>query len=418
MLRFSSIQQAILLKFTKQILVIEAIEIREDNNGCIYFNAALMEKKKNRIFVSQSLGVASVNQLADWVTKIKAQKIRILLIVNCDKIYHKIIEGNYDVNDLIQSIAPNTNRNDFYAQVLPLNNGKSVISIARSILIQQIFQEVSFLQDSIISVLVGPFFIINTYKYFFKSIDGVYDVRFENYLFTMKDDDILSYQIHTYSRHLVSNYLSIEKEQISTRLYLAYSAGLQYLLSLPKITELPIPIVKKNSSDNFFHKLSKLYFLAIAGLLFTLLIISSVLFHIYQIKFDKLSTDLLYKQALWGEFQNRKGRESKKIEVLRHYGLQDSSHVSFYADQITSVLPLNVYLKKLEIHPINTKSISEAINFIDDKISIEGSCYSSLDLNNWILQLRHLSWIKSVIIRNYKENDNNLGAFNIEILKY
>lgn len=410
-----NIEEAILLKTTRNLLVIEAIEVR-DNDGSIYFNCVLLHNKGGKISIISSISYVSVADLRGWMKKNQPPKCSVILGFNSDKIIHKIAQDDLDHADALKFAIPNAELENFYCQIFQLADKRMVISVVRKQLIDRLLNILSGIQDHVILVSIGPFFILESYQYLFRKNDlGEYHIEFDNYRFLLQNDYLSEYKITPYAPRENPELIGVTGEKIKSSLLLSYSLGLHYFLHPNSTTCLDISSIKQNNRERIFRSVSRVFCAAVLIVTLIALAISSVLYSSYRSKYTELEDQVSTNQTLWNEYQAKRKKEEKKLELLKDNGIASSSNIAYYADQITFAIPESLYIRKMEIHPMNTKS-NESYDFATNRILIEGNCNSPNLLNDWVADLKSRKWVRTIIIKDFKQMDD-LSTFVVEITK-
>ncbi|WP_442845073.1 PilN domain-containing protein [Leeuwenhoekiella sp. H156] len=108
---------------------------------------------------------------------------------------------------------------------------------------------------------------------------------------------------------------------------------------------------------------------------------------------------------------------AKKEKLLKDVQQSKNSKTSYYIDQISSGLPQEILLQKLEYQPA-TKAIKsdQAIELEDLKIFIEGESKDNRSLSLWISELENLPFATQVNIGNLEQTPGNLSKFQLILI--
>ncbi len=273
--------------------------------------------------------------------------------------------------------------------------------------------------QSIIGISVGPCSVFDTYKLVCNTDNSECNLQFDNYYFLFNGSELSDFKIGQYQLKTTSaetNFI-IANERIAQQAFIAFSYGISYFIQPLASPGIPYPEIQKNNSEFQFQKLSKaIAMIAMATLLF-LLIISSAIFSFYNSKCETLEQQIALNSAKWEKYNIQEKRLQEQQELIKRNGLMGQSNLSFLSDQLTYNLPDDIYLRKLSLCPLSSADGRDFL-FDNDRILIEGNCYSSNDLNKWISNLQSIAWIKKVNINEYKQSSSDdLGSFKIELIK-
>jgi hypothetical protein len=417
---FDSLTQIGLSRFTNRIITVEIVERRIENGSDIICNALVLVKNRSEVTISAKVNDLTIPDLLEWLAKNEGD---IVLLFNGDKILHKTLEAAPDGGrpDISRAFGNSLNVSELYIQYYQLAENTFFISITRRQYLDQILDSVLAVKDRIIHVAIGPFPVFCTYKLWYSPSDEAARIEFLNYLFVIDGESLQSFNIGTYGGSksaFPEREYAVGTETISGDLILPYSFGIYFFLN----TLHPVGIDNADVSDSkaqfVYKRLSKPVTMAVAGILFALLIISSAVFSIYRNKYGSLEQLFIQKQEILKASIDKKQVFAQEIKTLEHSGMVKRSQTAFYADQITASMSADIYLRKLVIHTKTSQGDENNIRFDNNRIVIEGNCYSSTDLNEWISHLKAKSWVKDIIISKFTQNDgNDLALFQLEVIK-
>lgn len=422
MIPFQKIHEWLLLRKIKRVLAIEIIELRNTDSTSVLLNALLIQRNKTTINIIDKIRLSNIIQLQNWIEKNNYNNQPILLLINGDKILHRLIDEQAHSNKelLLKELIPNGSLNDFYLQEYKFDSGQAFISIARINYIDGILSQLNSIENNIINISIGPLPLFLTYKLILKqNTQQLYQADINNYHFAFTENGIAEYSISDYTNEIYNqSYLNFVNEEISSDHLLAYSSGISFLLSPLSEVNIPHTNAITNKNELYFNILSKNIIAGSLAVLFIILLVSSIFYSLYSNKFDNTEQLLSSYQTQLLIHRTELEIRNKENEVLQNYGLVNKGNIAYYADQITKTLPNGIYLNKLEIFPpkSNTEDAAEIIE--TNRIIINGNCFSSSDIVDWSNQLKEYQWIDKLTINHYKQEDiNKLGSFCIEIIK-
>lgn len=414
---FGNIQQYLLLKTTKEILIIEAVEVRGELVGEIYFNILLLNRHKNKIIILAAATKLDTEKLRDWLKVKGKSNVPVLLNFNSDKIIHKAVFDSIDRDSTVKELIHNADVDNFYVQFYSLNTEKTIVSVVRRNSVKDVLDYLSDLKESIIQFSIGPFSVLDTYKVLFLDADtDEVKLKFVNYYFSLNNNQLLDFSISRYSIDVDSVSSPRLINELTPNLVIPYSIGLDYFLQPLAGSGIRVNAVDENQREHNYRKISKAVGLMYLVLLLLGLLVSSAVFSVYNNRLNRLEFTATNKQIQWDRFQERLKVEKKSAEIYANNGLLKSSQLAFYADQISSEMPESIYLRKLEIHPINTKAAFQNISFSTEKIIIEGNCMSNIELDEWVSKLKAMQWVKNIVIKEYKDAED-IGSFTLNVSK-
>ncbi len=176
-----------------------------------------------------------------------------------------------------------------------------------------------------------------------------------------------------------------------------------------------------NSLKEEFRQKQRFEFRGIALLASTLLIllINYVIFDHYWSAGNELKSRLITTQSALKQYEVLKAELKQKKEFLEENGMLESSRTSYFGDQLAKDLPASIHWGSLDIHPVKKKKPDDESNFFffeNKQIAITGTCQRSIELNNWMKEIKKMDWVKNVVLVSYQQdNAKDDGEFLIEI---
>lgn len=416
----NSIVKYSLLTQVSRLLAIEVIELKGNDGNDFTFNAISVVKKKREITIQKKATAINYSELALWLKDAWLKNSAILLVANSSRILHKVITNKSDLSEeeKIKLLLPNVKSDDFFCYSCTLDNDTEFVSLVRKNYLQSILQQFSSYKKHITHVAIGPSPMFTTYKLAFsKNDDDSYKVDFKNYHFLFKNSRLQKFDIDPYIETSdQQEIIHIGSETIDSSLLIIYSYVANYFLNPMSLPGINTPAALTANGDFIFKKVANILTGTYLLFIFILLSVSTVIFTTVNSRYQKLLTTYAQNKHNWENVATKNIVYDKQKRLLERNGLANQSRISFYADQLTWNLPEDIYLSKMDIHPVNTRTMSDNVEFIGDKILIEGNSYSSTELSDWVNNLKKLPWIAGVLIRDFKDN-GNIGTFVIEITK-
>jgi hypothetical protein len=82
----------------------------------------------------------------------------------------------------------------------------------------------------------------------------------------------------------------------------------------------------------------------------------------------------------------------------------EASHVSYYADNLCVDIPSSVQLSGMNLNPFQKQKADEdKMSFQNKVILISGFCNQSIELNDWMQQIKKKNWVKKLVLLNYSQ---------------
>lgn len=372
------------------------------------FHLLILERKKEEIEITKV--IKNINDLDQLVEEFPAS-VPIQLCINGRGVLHKKIPNNSD-QQLIQSVLPNANPDQFYLQKRVASTGV-VCSIIRRQTLDELITKIQQKGLWITSVSVGLFEVASLWKYldkpnFIQTINT--QINFNN-----------NGQIESFSSvsELPQEEVSLGGDTIHSDLLPSYSLALKYMLK-QRGSDINTPAIN-NSNEEYEQKIifdkSWRYVLAFLAVI---LVINTSFFYYYKNKNKKLMGSSAYVLNQISELDTLKSRIERHKDLVKLTSVNQSTDLSYYADQIGQTLLKDLKLIELDIFPLQGKAKDydkeSLLKYDRQKIQVTGHCSNSLTYNKWINELEQLEWVSRVEHLDYKDLTKNLAAFELSIL--
>jgi Tfp pilus assembly protein PilN len=312
------------------------------------------------------------------------------------------------------TLLTNANVDDFYVQNFISGDQSFISAIRKSEADKWLekFREAGFF---VLSLSLGPFPVeqivsqLNIYDQDFV-FDGHFVLRNEQLVWTgVKYDENATAQFP----------LKIESELIDEKLVIPYAAVFQLILaSKIGMIQADVPILRAEFDRVIDAKKMKFQSSLILATLFLSLLINFFLFSWLSSSNNKL-TDQLSRLA---QSDINVGQINKEIEekesLLLDLGWDKNINKCVMVDEIASLLPEEITLRKISINPEDEgiTRTRKSIAFLNREIKITGISGKIIPVNEWIERLKTKKWIKNVQLDNYMVNNElNTGQFIVVI---
>ena len=331
-------------------------------------------------------------------------KLPVVLTIEGKGVLHKFVETSIDKIKL-RNIIPNIKEEDFYVNYTP-NEVGTWVSIIRKDLVSKILEEKGLLIDNIVDLYLGP--------------TGVqWLTEMSNELPAFVGGSELTYK---------SNQLESIRKSSGGHLKNRFIFGvdLEFNKHLAFIGAL-VCFSKRNSNhknetwskNNKTLKDKKVFQNSVKLTLGVLLFVfmgNMVLNQILNSTYNEKAALALKHSDLVNQAVALQEEEELKREFIQKLGLEVNPQFAVFSDEIGETVPQSIQLSKLIVNPLK-KAIrkKKLIEFNNEIIEIGGFCKSSQVCNEWVQELRTLSWIKKIELVEFKFNKDNIGEFIIEV---
>ncbi len=308
-----------------------------------------------------------------------------------------------------EAILPNGKTDDFVYQQMDIGSSDRVLlCIVRKDFLEKILQDFKKRNLWIIDLYLGPISLKNLLPLLadisILILPGMELVlsekRFESYK-RGKGEDLDQYQIG--SELLDANRVLPFASAVSTLGFSAVSHFPESIIAL-----------RKESSARRLATGLQYAFLCIV---FLLLLVNFIRFDDLNKRHIELSAQLGTGKGLLVKMNSLKMELEEKEAFFIKSGLSSQSKLSYYSDRIALHLPSKLYLKNLELNPVQGKmKDGKEVNFRNQVVFISGLTNHPVQFTKWIQKLRKEKWVGDIIQQEYyKKDPSKMGEFKLEI---
>jgi hypothetical protein len=316
---------------------------------------------------------------------------------------------------LLNKALPNAKIVDFIIEYSEIDEEHSIVSIIRKDTLTNVLETITTLGISnLFAINIGTI-VLNTIVPHINSYQNDNEFVLQNTIYQVKNNAIFSI---TTSLNPTLNKLKIAEDELFDYSVLPLSACLGYYLN-NNFTNTNSDFILNLNSE--FKQKEKFVVRLWSTLAFSLLIllVNFFVFNFYWQKNLAMNNSISGKETTLNKLAELKLEYANKMEFVNSNGLLETSKTSFYADRLSEGLLENINFTNLIIYPAKEKKDGYEIEipeFESKKINVKGNCEKSIELNFWMKKIQKFSWIKSVQLINYtQENSSNKAKFYLEI---
>lgn len=379
------------------------VEVHVSDAG-LTINYCTLELKKNEVSLLRSGAGLSV----DAFMKEADLRIPVILVFDGKGIIHKNVQAN-DTDDLVSLLhktLPNTSPGDFYIKHTALFNAHCMASASRREVIDETVQLFQHKKADVAGIAFGPFQVRNILPL----ISAGYheEVALPGYTLQFTDgyvNDLL------FKTNAPAGF-KIGSDTIASSLLTSFAAAFSALTghSDDTLTNLPLMQLK---DDYRQKKIFKTGLVSAACFLFGILLLNVLAFTHYNAGKQDLQTRINVNQSMISQIDTLKKELAEKEVIVQKTGLLQASRTSYYADRIASTVPSSIRLTQLSVYPQEKNDAEESeasYHFKAGRIEIRGKCRYSIDVNDWINQVRSFEWAKGVKLLQYNPSNTEKGS--------
>lgn len=317
-----------------------------------------------------------------------------------------------EAGEIFHKVLPNAALKDFVFQLVKIEDGASLINIARKDTIDHILKTLAENKIFTGAVSVG-LTAVNAIAAILSASNET--VCCAGHTLKVGPGGICDYSYQPDTDG--SQVYHLDEEEISSGYVIAFSTAMQFLLpdseSVHSNADYNRPFKAEFRYFQVYYKLIKI----LTPLVFIILIINFLLFTDYSDKLESITTQLGSFNTTLQNYDSLKVKLKEKEKFIEVNGLERGTKISFYADRLASLLPPGIMLDEMELFPAlkkDEKNIKQ--EYLRNIIRISGITGQSVLINEWVNQIKKAGWVKDVTIVNfYQNNMKNRGEFIIEI---
>lgn len=388
----------------KLVLGVELIIVDENHFSCRF---CLVARKDDSLTITHTKLIEG--NLPAVIAAIP-KKQAIALSLSGKGIIHKNVENvnELDENQLFHQAFPSIEAKDFYVQYL--NEGQNaVISVIRKGTVDELLDKLKRAGLNIYMLSLGGLAITQIWPQL-----NVYDttVLIDHHSFDLDHNkQLLKY---SYGKVRQSKFeLKVGQEVIPDEHIVGYATAFQLILhdrlSTVKIKEISINDDWGAYITNEKLKQRSLIFLCA---LFGLLLLNFLLFSHYNQENAKLSEQLGTQTANSDQMETMKRNVATNERLLKQLNWNAGYNYGFVLNEIGESSPKQLQFLALTMNEYKTEQ--EKLER-SPQINIIGSTANLTAVNNWVFVLKEKSWVKSVRLLKYQE-DQETGIYQFNLM--
>jgi hypothetical protein len=381
------------------------VNILSDNE--LDFDFVLLSRNKNSINIEKSGSFDNFDDLE----KENFKNIPLYLTIIGKGIIYRRFNEPVSVEDsdnvLLNKIIPGAKPDDFHLQKDNTYSGYYVNLIRKSPLehILKLFLSGGY---QVFDISIGPF-ALNSIANFI----GNNEISCKGLTILVEDNVIHS--IESSSDQIDRKY-RIEDVDISSDIILSFAHALTFYNS-NFYSETRLPELLHLRQEFLYKQLFTLGKWTLLTGVFMILLLNFIFYGKYNQKINTLSTE--YNSSIDGI--NKLKKMSEQIREQENFILENNldkpSKSSYYIDRLATLRPSKISLKQIIICPLQSDiKPKKKIEHEENKIIIEGTVSQGNDLSNWVRSIEKETWVKTVDITSFKQNDKKRNAdFTLEL---
>lgn len=326
--------------------------------------------------------------------------VSVFLVIDGKGIVTRKISGN-SAENVIGQLFPNIN-----ATEVASFECSNFVSIARNDTLQDYIALMTLKGVSVTNVYLGTALLSEGYGQLTVKES---DILVNSLLHNFENDELVD--ISRVTPLATFPLYEVDGQQLNGSTLVAFSAALRFWTA-EHIDDGIINSSIEVSRSNFLYNLATRKLLPWVGIpLFCLLLFN---FFLYSDAFEKNSrfkTELRNYQSSISTYDALKKGYDTRVAFAKKNSLSGHTRNSFYFDQISAIKPSAIVLTKMENCPSPRKiHVGETPLFQPDLLYVSGSVNSGQVLNEWIKDLRELSWVAEIKVNSFEMKENSSAS--------
>lgn len=392
--------------------LITGVEVIFTTDGDVMYNCATIKNEKGKVeLIHNMISITGTDILFEQLAK----EYPVILSCKGKGIAHKKITapGDQNYEALLNVVLPNSNVLDFYVQTFDTADNQKIVSVTRKQPINQLLDSFNAAGYKVLGCVLGPFSVQSVIPLLFSQEQSSGELIFAGNEILVREGLLTTFS--SKPSDSTSKTISIGSLQIPEQLLVAFSSAFSYI---NPVVELESNIDRTHESlDEFRNEIKfKKTGIVVLVVTFALLLLNFIAFSYYNDQVNEKATRIAASSTELSLIDTMQSQIQEKTLFLSKSGLSEPSRTSYYADNIAKDVPAEIKLTSITIHPLIKNEDELQQEFEAKRILVTGKSQHSIDVNEWIKNMRKEKWLKAISLLNYKQKESDKpGEFVIEI---
>ncbi|GEM_PF-5924002 len=214
----------------------------------------------------------------------------------------------------------------------------------------------------------------------------------------LKIDDLqVEYLNHIAHGEKMRNFIQTTDDVLSVAEACSFSSALS-AVSNENSNIQGLAVLEQNAKEFLYQRRYKMLLHTSLIFLLTLLLGNYLAFNHYFSENSILKEKIAISETELAAVAQKKAELQSKKQFVVLNGLDMSSQLAFYADQLALLLPVDTYLEFLNLCPKETSRRDKEIRFDKTQIHLSGTTRNTKNINAYIAQIEKLDWVTEVAI--------------------
>jgi len=368
------------------------------SGGTELYNVVIVEKKNDKVQI-----VATEQGLDFELFKQKIDKsIPLFFSIDGKGVLHKKVSFVSDENkaQLLAKVLPGADEQQFYIQ-----SAGEFVSVLRKDVLDVALNDLKTAGYFVVGAALGPFALNNIL-----SLVDSKTIATSMYQLQIADSKIDAIDKSEPS----SLKVNIADEQINSSLVVAFASALNYFVGEQFFFE--SEKLRESSLDYYEKRKFTVGGIAILVFFFVLLLVNYLVYDSLKSSNNELEAQFKMQEENFNKSEKLKKELEEKIALKEKLGVNGSTRISYYLDEIAASVPSAIQLTELSLNPVEKKiKDDKEIEYEVNRILISGRCKKSIYYNDWKKDLAKMDWVKNISVVNYIDADDEVGEFILKI---
>jgi hypothetical protein len=346
------------------------------------------------------------------LSKKNTKKLPVYFTIGGKGVIHKKLKADDNAKDqeLLNQVLPNASIKDFYLQKSKIEGFEYWVSVVRKDVLDNLITKIKRVNLFGVQLCVVPFVLENTIQLLDKMT-----VLTTSHELLIENNNII--QIDSLGSVSNGEEYNVEDEIINSHELIAFGSAFNHFVPSVKLTPIFCDQIREMDEEHLNkNKLVTVGF-AIVSFFFLVVMINLIVASNLESTHNQLQYQVNSKKGYVVELKKLEEELKRKEQFIQGSGVARASKISYYTDQIALSVSEAIQLNQMFVNPLEKKiNKAEDINFNFNSIKISGTVSRSIELNNWIKELKQYEWITEInIISFIQDNYKTAGEFELEV---
>ncbi|MCJ1806463.1 hypothetical protein BWK63_02460 [Flavobacterium covae] len=389
-----------MLQYLTQIIKINKINIIGivKKEHADVFHVLTVFKKRNKLNILNSRTFDSFEKLC----KATDVKIPVVLSIDGKGILNKKVDNN---NEIDINWLKTINFDSIYHTTFQ-NEEIRFMSFSRSILVEENIQFFQANHFQVLDVYIGAFPVA-----FLKDYIHINTIKAGELELIFEED-----KLESFLKNNKTTSIQVGEDTLLSSHLPLYASAIHFFLQPEEITKTENKInLEEVIYQKAFNKLAVIMLVSF----FTLLLLSYTSIQYFNKKISELNLEVIYSNQSYKQIKKLEKRREQQMMIVNESGITSNIFISHYVFDLLKIVPNDMKLNELNYAPVDKEiKINKKILMTPNTFFIKGHTQEEKVFNNWLTDIKKLSWVRKFEIVNFKKDKKNRLQFEIKIITH